>query len=164
MVKDTKWHVAWIQLSWRKMLHSACSRGKSSLRAELQFSRVIYPNSHVLLSHRPWWWRKSYSDPLLQDNLYAEPNFTSVPGSAAWRLLCCTEKAAMFCLRTGMASCGPVTAIFPSGSRKLTSVSTGMSGAQHRDGMAWDGMRSIHGVPTSIGCRQFSKETPEISF
>lgn len=56
MVKDTKWHVAWIQLSWRKMLHSACSRGKSSLRAELQFSRVIYPNSHVLLSHRPWWW------------------------------------------------------------------------------------------------------------
>lgn len=44
------------QLSWRETLCSAYSRGMGRLRAQLPFSRVICPNSHVLLSHRPWWW------------------------------------------------------------------------------------------------------------
>lgn len=96
--------------------------------------------------------RNSYSDPLLQNNLNAEPNFTftSVPGSTAWRLLCCTEKVATFCPRTGIQWLQCLL----SEAENSQVPSTRVSGAQYRDGMGWDEIHPL--LKTSMGCRQFS--------
>lgn len=123
----SKWHTAETQQCNcpGEKRFTAYSKGKGRLRTELPFSRVICPDSHVLLSHGPWLWGTAAQFLYCRTigmRRQTSPSNQSQDPLHEWRLLRCTGKVATFCLRAETASQGPATPASPSQSRKLTSA------------------------------------------
>lgn len=151
------------------MLHPAYSREKGRLRAELPLSRVICPNSHVLLSHRPRWWGTATQILCCRTIWMQNQTSPSHQSHDPVHEACYAAQGKQQCFALGLEWHPVVQWLqrFLLKAENSQVPSTGVSGAQHRDGMAWDGMKwdGIHlWMPTSMGCRQFSKRTPEIPF